>query len=59
MEGRRQAYWCLLSSDRVSGQAVSDLREETTAAGSLIRLHLGYGRVFGFRESEVKAYDDV
>src|SRR5262249_39638189 len=21
MEGRRQAYWCLLSTDRVSGQA--------------------------------------
>ena len=28
MEGRRQAYWCLLSTDRVSGQAVSDLRDE-------------------------------
>jgi len=33
MEGRRQITGAF-SSDRVSAQAVSDLRDETTAAGS-------------------------
>jgi len=31
---------------------VSDLRDETTAAGSLIGLHLGHERVFAFAKAK-------